>query len=168
MTKLAAKLGLLMCALTGTAFADTYRWVDANGVVNYAEQMPRGVPAEQVTKIASTSGSRASSANSRTTTSAQPAPVNRAPALPSSQPELNEDQQEMLRELQSAEADRQEQVARIKQDNCDRSRRVLNNLTAKDRIRVRDNDGTERTLPEDERQQRIADAQRGIVEFCNS
>ena len=81
---------------------------------------------------------------------------------------MNEDQQEMLRELQTAEADRQEQVARIRQDNCDRSRRVLNNLTAKDRVRVRDDNGIERSLPEDERQQRIADAQRGIVEFCET
>ena len=167
MANLTAKISLLLCVLMGTAYADTYRWVDDNGVVNYAEQVPRGVPSERVTKIAgATNGKRASSSRAP---AAQPAPVNRTPtSIPASRPDLNEEQQEMLRELQSAEADRQEQVARIRQDNCDRSRRVLNNLTAKDRVRVRDDNGTERALPEDERQQRIADAQRGIVEFCDT
>lgn len=169
MANLTAKLSLLLCVLTGAAYADTYRWVDDNGIVNFAEQMPRGVPAERVTKIAGTGARRTARATNNRPPPALPAPVNRTPAgMPGSGPELNEEQQEMLRELQSAEAERQEQVARIRQDNCDRSRRVLNNLTAKDRIRVRDDDGTERSLPEDERQQRIADAQRGIVEFCDT
>ncbi len=167
MTKSAIQFTCLMFALIGAAHADTYRWVDENGVVNFAEQKPRGVPDEAVTRIGS--GERSARTSAPPASSPQPQSTDYAPAgVPADSSELSEDQQEMLRELQEAETDRQEQVAKIRQDNCDRSRRVLNNLSAKSRIRVRDASGSERALSEDERQQRIADAQRGIVENCES
>jgi len=144
--------------------ADTYRWVDDNGVVNYAERKPRGVPDSRITRVAGMT--------TRGGASSSPAPA--STPTPGFRPqtqdevELSSDQQEMLRGLQQAESDRQAQVAQIKQDNCERSRRVLANLTAKDRIRVRSETGIERVLPEEERQEKIAAAQRGIVENCGT
>ena len=41
-------------AIPSAAHADTYRWIDDNGVVNYAERKPRDVPSERVTRIAET------------------------------------------------------------------------------------------------------------------
>ena len=90
------------------------------------------------------------------------------PAQSGAQAPLNEDQQKMLRALEAAEQQRLEQVAKIRQDNCDRSRRVLANLSAKSRIRLRGEDGTERVLGEDERQERIAAAQRGVATNCDA
>ena len=144
--------------------ADTYRWVDDNGVVNYAERKPRGVPDNRITRVASVT--------TRGGASSSPAPASEPASSfrpqTQDQVELTGDQQEMLRGLQQAEIDRQAQVAQIKRDNCERSRRVLANLTAKDRIRVRSETGIERVLPEEERQEKIAAAQRGIVENCGS
>lgn len=152
-----------------TSHADTYRWVDDNGVVNYAERVPRNVPAERVTRIAASSESRGSSRSSRRNTepavSSLPAST---PATQGSQVPLNNSQKDIMSDLEAAEQVRQEQIAKIRQNNCDRSRRVLNNLTAKTRIRVRNEDGTERSLGEDERQERISAAQRGIAENCEA
>ncbi len=144
--------------------ADTYRWVDDNGVVNYAERKPRGVPDSRITRVASVT-TRAGTSSSRAPSSS-PAPS--FTPQTQDQVELTGEQQEMLRGLQQAEVDRQAQVAQIKRDNCERSRRVLANLTAKDRIRVRSETGIERVLPEEERQAKIAAAQRGIAENCSA
>ena len=144
--------------------ADTYRWVDDNGVVNYAERKPRGVPDSRITRVASVT-TRAGTSSSRAPSSS-PAPS--FTPQTQDQVELTGDQQEMLRGLQQAEVERQAQVAQIKRDNCERSRRVLANLTAKDRIRVRSETGIERVLPEEERQAKIAAAQRGIAENCSA
>lgn len=144
--------------------ADTYRWVDDNGVVNYAERKPRGIPDSRITRVASvTTRGGASSTSAPAST-----PASSFRPQTQDQVELNDEQQEMLRGLQQAEVDRQAQVAQIKRDNCERARRVLSNLTAKDRIRVRSETGIERVLPEDERQDKIAAAQRGIVENCEA
>ncbi len=144
--------------------ADTYRWVDDNGVVNYAERKPRGVPDSRITRVASVTTQ--GGASSTPAPASTPAPGFRPQTQ--DEVELTGDQQEMLRGLQQAEIDRQAQVAQIKKDNCERSRRVLSNLTAKDRIRVRSETGIERVLPEEERQAKIAAAQRGIVENCGT
>ncbi len=170
MTKVAFHMFICSCVFMLSALvsipsaADTYRWVDDNGVVNYAERKPRGVPDSRITRVASVT-TRAGTSSSRAPSSS-PAPS--FTPQTQNQVELTGDQQEMLRGLQQAEVDRQAQVAQIKRDNCERSRRVLANLTAKDRIRVRSETGIERVLPEEERQEKIAAAQRGIVENCNA
>ena len=42
---------VLLAAIPLLMGAEVYRWVDANGVVNYSQIKPRGVPAEQLTSI---------------------------------------------------------------------------------------------------------------------
>lgn len=170
MTKLAfhmficLSIFMLSALVSIPSAADTYRWVDDNGVVNYAERKPRGVPDSRITRVASVT-TRAGTSSSRAPSSS-PAPS--FTPQTQDQVELTGDQQEMLRGLQQAEVERQAQVAQIKRDNCERSRRVLANLTAKDRIRVRSETGIERVLPEEERQAKIAAAQRGIAENCSA
>ncbi len=159
-------LGLMLCAATLTgatqANAATYRWVDDNGVVNYSERKPRGVPEERITLVSASTSSRTAASAAAT-----PAP---APASPDtgSNNDLTEDQQEMLSRLQTAEQERQQAIAQIKQDNCEKSRKALADLTAKDRIRINLPDGTQRILGEDERQEFISQAQNGIVRNCDS
>lgn len=150
--------------------ADTYRWVDANGVVNYAEKMPRGVPSDQVTRIGNIAQKPSSS----------PAPqviASNTTSTPASSPtrsgnqnreNLTAEQQRMLDRLQLAEQERQASVEQIRRENCSKSQEVLANLSAKDKIRVNMPDGSQRALPESERQERIKQAQEGVVRNCNS
>lgn len=158
----------LVLTLSHSAWSVTYRWVDENGVVNYSERKPRNVAESRVTQIGESkpASSRRASQNtmamSNTTRPTQPA------AASDAKPDLSEDQQAMLRQLEAAEAERQAQLTRIRQDNCERSRRVLANLSASGRIRLKADDGAEQVLPEEERQQRIAEAQQGIVKNCDA
>jgi hypothetical protein len=73
----------------------------------------------------------------------------------------------MLRELEAAEEARQQELARVREDNCTRARSVLTRLTAKGRIRVRDDDGEYRIMNEEERQSRISEANQGIAMNCD-
>ncbi len=152
---------LLSFAIALPAVAETWRWVDADGVVNYSERKPKGVDAELVGGIPQAGTRRRDSAP-------PPAATPAIPGMTQSQPELSENQQQMLAELESAESDRQAQVAKIREENCATARRVLENLTTRDRVRVRMENGTTRVLGEDERQERISEAQQGIVTNCES
>ena len=174
MAKIAGIRVIFLMAYTGALLgaasavhADTYRWVDDNGIVNYAERVPRDVPAERVSRISSNEAQRSATPtpvqSSVSSTAASTRPGNTDSQVP-----LNTNQKEVMRDLEAAEAVRQQQVAKIRQDNCLRSQRVLTNLSAKSRIRVRGEDGVERAIGEDERQQRIIDAQRGVAENCDS
>ena len=146
----------ITCCIPASFAAEVYRWVDADGVVNYTQQKPRDIAVQQLT----------TSAGAPTVVREQPA------SKPVEQPEttetMTESQQRMLEDLQAKEQARQDEIARIREENCSKSRSVLSNLSAKERIRVRDDNGTERMMPEDERQRRISEAQQGIVQNCAS
>jgi hypothetical protein len=149
------KTGLVIVCLPLLTAADIYRWVDENGVVNYTQQKPRGVDAELV------SGVRGPSQ----TTPKAPTPGGN----PSdTSPELDERQQRLLEDLQAAEAARRNEIARVREENCSRARGVLDRLTSKSRIRVRGDDGEVHILNEEERQERISEAQRGVATNCDS
>ena len=152
-------VAILAVVLTGAnAGADTiYRWVDDNGVINYTQQKPRGREA-----VAIRTGSE-----KRSTQTAEPLPPPPPTSAATGEP-LNPEQERMLKGLRAAEQQRQEEIARIKAENCQRSRDVLTRLTLKNRIRVRGEDGEYRIMPEDERQKRISEAQQNIARYCAS
>lgn len=148
------KLGLPLCALPLLMGASVYRWVDANGVVNYTQLKPEGVEAELVS---ADTGQRASVRPTRSVPTATPV-----------QTGLNAKQEAMLSDLKAVEAERQQEIADIRAANCDEARDVLNRLTSRGRIRVRGDDGEERVMPEDERQNRIDESQRAVAVNCTS
>ena len=154
--------------LATTVLADTYRWVDDNGVVNYAERVPRDVPAERVSKISGTESKRSGSRTRSNNASTASNPAMSGTSSSTQAAPLNPNQKEIMRDLAQVEAQRAEQIARIRADNCIRAQRVLTNLTASSRIRARAEDGTERVIGEDERQQKIAEARQGIAENCDA
>ncbi len=145
----AIALLLLLPALMG---AEIYRYVDANGVVNYVQQLPYGVTGERVQTVAGAS------------TVTEPAV---APAPQPVEPVLDAGQQAMLDDLKKADQARRDEIARIRDANCTRSREVLERLSVHGRIKVTDPDGQVRAMPEDERESRIAEAQQGIVTNCS-
>lgn len=153
------KTGLLVVSLPLLMGAEVYRWTDPNGVVNFTQLKPRGIQAEYITTGASGPMVIAEASD-------------QLAGMPgggeADGPQLSDDQKNMLKDLQAAEQARLDEIARIKQANCDKSRNVLNRLSGAERIRVRDDAGIERVMEEGERQQRIGDAQRGISENCTS
>ena len=148
-------LGLALCCLPLLMGASVYRWVDENGVVNYTQLKPEGVPAELV---------RADTGQRLTETSA-PAPAEQ-PADPAEQ-NLTDDQQRMLADLRAAEAERQRQVAKVRETNCQRGHELLERLTSRGRLRITGEDGEQRVMPEEERQRRIEEAQRAVAVNCS-
>jgi hypothetical protein len=152
-------LALVAFCVPMLATADVYRWVGPDGVVNYTQMKPQGVQAERVR----TQGGRPSAAAAAPSAAAEQPASRNADAS-----QLSPKQKEMLDDLQSAEAARKQEVARIREANCERSRKVLDRLSANARIRVRDDSGEERVMGEDERQDRITEAQQGVAENCVS
>jgi hypothetical protein len=140
---------LLVPALGG---AEIYRWVDDAGVVNYTQLSPEGVVAE---RIVTSSGAP---------TVVVPITVEVKAEDPDAH--LSAEQKEMMKRLQATEDARQAEIARIKESNCSRAQGVLGKLNGKGRIRVRDASGNETAMREEERQSRIAEAQRDIVSNC--
>lgn len=154
------KACLVVLAVPLLLGADVYRWVDENGVVNYTQLKPEGVPAE---RVSAATGQRVTAPQAET-----PATANADTRRPGAGEQLTDEQQQMLEDLHAAEEARQREVARIRQANCEQARALLERLTSRGRIRVQGPDGVERVLPEEERQQRIAEAQRAIATNCSS
>lgn len=147
---------LLMSLATAASADEIYRWVDENGVVNYTQLKPRDAESEAITT--ESGGPRV------VDTAAAPAPTTSAAT---GQP-MTAEQERMLDGLRAAEQARQDEIAKIKSENCQQSRDVLNRLTVNDRIRIRGEDGEYRIMPEDERQERISKAQENIALYCVS
>lgn len=157
--RVAALLVVLPCLMG----AEIYRWVDENGVVNYTQQRPSNVDVDvDVEQITTRTGARGVS-NEIPVTPAPPA----ASVGENQQGDLTDDQQAMLERLRSTESVRQEQVAEIRTSNCKQARTMLQDLQARGRVRVRDGDGV-RVMDEDERQQRISEAQEGVAVNCEA
>jgi len=155
-----AKFTLLLCCLPALMGATVYRWVDDNGVVNYTQQQPANVPSERVV------------AGQATPTPAEDGRADEAPATGAAAPaqppadRLTDAQREALKGLESAEQARQQELTNIREANCERAQGVLDRLMTRGRIRVRDDAGNDQAMAEEERQQRISEAQRGVVENC--
>ncbi len=161
-SRLIVILALASFLPASVAGADTFwRWVDDSGVVNYTQQKPYGVDAVEVSTLP---GARSSASSNPAPAATSSAPAPRA----ADGSDLSASQQSVLEGLQSAEQARQDEIARINQENCDKSRSLLDQLSVRSRIRVRGADGEQRAMPEDERQSRISDAQRGVAEYCSS
>jgi len=145
----------LVILLTPTAQADTvWRYVGPDGEIAYATQPPPGVSAEAVTLPQAFTDTTEDAAAIGT---AEPARNRLTPA-----------QQEALDGLLAAEAERAREAAQLQAANCDRARGVLERLSASGRIRVRDAEGQERAMTEDERQSRIREAAQVVAETCHS
>lgn len=150
------KIGLVLCLLPLLTGAAVYRWVDESGVVNYTQIKPEGVNAE---RVSADTGQRIG--GDATPAAATP----EQPADPQEQ-QLTEAQQQMLADLKAAEAERQRQISKVREANCQQARTMLDRLTATGRVRVVGEDGVERVMPEDERQQRIDESQRAVAANC--
>ena len=148
---------ILVLLWTASAAAEEiYRWVDAAGVVNYTQQKPRDLQSE---KVSTTQGA------TRVVNDSPAAPSTEA--LPPTDARLSDSQQAMLENLQAAERARQDEITKIRVDNCEKSRALLTRLSVNARVRINDDSGQQRMMGEDERQERIGEAQVGIAQNCD-
>lgn len=144
----------LVVLLPPTVQADTvWRYVGPDGEIAYATQPPAGARAEAVTLPPTSTDT---TEDTPVTGTAEPAHNRLTPA-----------QQAALDGLLAAEAERAREAAQLQAANCDRARGVLERLSASGRIRVRDAEGQERAMTEDERQSRIQQAAQAVAETCN-
>ena len=151
---------ICLTLIVGSAQAEFYRWVDDEGVVNFTQRRPLNVDAVMIGKPPA--------ARSYQAYSEAPAPTTVQSSQLETQFKLSADQQERYDTLQQKEAERQAKISSIRSSNCKRSKALLQRLSANGRIRVRAPDGDERHFPDEERTQRIAEAQRGIVVNCDT
>lgn len=139
----------LLCSLPFLVQAEIYKWTDDNGQVNYTQEPPADRPAEQL----------------------------KAPPPPPIDPEKAQQQVEELIESQdaaeAAEAEREkaaqeaEQAEQIRAENCQTARNNLEQYQNNPGRRVMNADGEVTRPTEEERQEKIAEFQQQVDEFCN-
>lgn len=139
--------GSLLLALSTTAMAgQVYKWVDAQGNTHFGSQPPEG---QQATSI-----------NTNVATPKTPAPAAVKPAAAAA----DTDEQKAIDSKVKEDVAKQE--AERKQ-YCETVRTNLAQLQNNPRIRVQEEGKDEvRRLTEEERQERISEAEKGIAENC--
>lgn len=143
MTKLATWLAgaVIAACFTSAAWADIYHWIGKDGQLHYGDQPPPGVEAVLI------------------------------------QPERGEFELPLAQENgeadtapqggdESADANDPERTARIRQDQCAKARKRLENYNSAARIQLRTTEGEIRDMTAEERVQAIAHAETDVAQFC--
>lgn len=153
---------LLLAVLQPGLAADAYKWKDANAVTTYSQLPPaNGVRVERIRTAAA--GPR------RVETTSPTASAGTAQATGKSAPAAETPQQRALREqLDQQEQARLAGLTATRQSECQRARGQFDQLTQFARMRVQDEDGKVRVMPEEERRQVLEETKGRIVEFCDS
>ncbi len=136
----------LLLALAAPAMAGSiYKWVDAQGTTHFGAQPPQGASAERINPIV-------------------PQPSSPSEASTAEPKERNSDKQSQIdADVKAKVAADQEQVEKY----CLQMRTNLAQLLHNPRISVEEENGELRRIPEEERQAKIAEAQKGISEHCD-
>ena len=150
-------IGLLILFLTTTTnAAEYYTWVDENGVVNYAARSPQGYQAKYVTGSQRFGYSRGE---------ADGASEAATPPVDTASPDQIDDKA-FDAQIAGERARINQEIAAAKKSNCAIAKRNLAQLEAYARIKVRDDDGSEKVLTETEKSTRVNQAKQTIRENC--
>ncbi len=139
-------LGLLGLALSTPTLAASYKWTDSKGNVHYSQHPPTGKSYE---KIKTPKKHRPPSSPAAT-----PAASNSGTG---SSKISTTNGEEVLKKERANNAE-------IRKKNCEQSKHNLKAFT--NFRRIKDPDGTVRPIPDQERTERIKQAEQGIKEFC--
>jgi hypothetical protein len=143
--------------------AEVYKWKDGNRVTTYSQLPPaHGVQVQRLRTT--TSEARPAAAAPGATSAAATPPATGTVDAPTPTPA----QQEMRARLDAEEKARLSQLASQRQTQCQAARAQFDQLTQYARMRVQDDAGNVRVMPEEERQRRIQEAKARIVEYCAS
>lgn len=172
--KLFTVLCLFFAATTAWAAEDYYVWIDENGVVNYSEKNPPGYNARHITSARELDELR-NDPNARRPgrrPNRQPDEAEEEQSEPTTAPENMARSPESGDEVDPDEiaaeerAEIEKQIAAVKRKNCEVGKRNLAQLQAYARIRIKDENGEERMLGDEEKQAKIAEAREVIRENC--
>ncbi|QNM98570.1 DUF4124 domain-containing protein [Chitinimonas koreensis] len=144
-----------LLALAPPAAAQVYKWVDANGKVQFSDQPPPDAKAQAV-KIPKTSGSAPAAA---------PAPA--APAAPAAGAATPSGAKPKVVEAGRAEQEAENKQTAIK--NCAIARdnqRQMQKIRQADRVTMNNPDGTRRTLNGAERQAELDKVKGEVDKWC--
>lgn len=139
----------LLCACAGSADAgQIYKWVDAQGATHFTSQPPLAgassvVPAAKQPPAAEPTAAPA--------TSPDAAPTGQVPSQADIDARVREDVAKKEKE---------------RADYCTTLRTNLSQLRNNPRVRVAEKDGEARRITEEERQAKIAEAEKAIAENC--
>jgi hypothetical protein len=128
-----------------------YMWIDENGVTNFGQKDPKEYESVYV---------RSSNHDVRLNRPRLPKPD------PKETPASRKQEVDPDIEIQDERDDIKEQIAKIRASNCQIGKRNLAKLEAYARIRVRGDDGEERVISEEEKQDRTAKARKTVTENC--
>lgn len=159
---------MILAALSSAAGeSQYYSWVDEDGVTNFSERPPGDQAAEAPADSAPQyTGQRPGAVEPEEPASEESA--SNASTTPGNSSNSNNaggdvDPDALIADERAA---LQAKISETKKGNCDIGKRNLAQLEAYARIRVTE-DGQERVLGEDERQERITEARRIIQENCS-
>lgn len=135
-----------LCVMVGNSHAALYKWVDDEGNTHYSERLPADVVVEEI---------------------APPSRVDTESANKQLEGQQKKAADLEARRKEKAESDRfDEQNAKIKKGNCEKARAGLASL-ARPSVRFVQEDGSRIRATEEQRQEKIAEANKMIQEHCN-
>jgi hypothetical protein len=143
----------LALALSGAASAQTYKWNDSNGRVQYGDTPPGD--ASNVTRL---KGASAASAPS-----AAPAPAGKDKPLTPEQAFQKRQQERADTEQKAAQERAQAEQNRV---NCEQARASVRQLETGQRVATINAAGERVFLDDNERASQLARAQRAAAEWC--
>ncbi len=117
----------------------TYKWTDAEGIVQYTERPPKDMAYEKIT--VSTSGA---------------------------QETTNVTQEQAVEEAESKTNTALDGIIESNKRNCKIAKENLEVLTKLARIRVKGEDGEERILSPEEKQKKLSETQKQVDVFCTN
>lgn len=141
-------LPLLLCSLTPIATAQTYKWIDENGVVSYSQTPPASEEAQKLS-IKAPSSNNSATANDE------------LKRLRQRLEDLRED-----RQLATESAEKEQQVSEKKKSNCEAARKNLQSLQTSGNRLMKTADGSYMRLIESEREKRIQEAKDQVKAYC--
>lgn len=159
--------GMALAAPFAQAAEAVYRWVDANGVVHFTQNAPRGVPYEEVSTGGPGSRNPSFYAPRRSASAAPEAPVPSTATADAPEAGMDPELQQRQAELQAEAQARLSEMAAAKARNCEMARQQFEEFTTFARIRVSDGQGGMRILSEEERAERVAEAEQAILLNCD-
>lgn len=138
----------LACVTVTTVAGEVYRWVDENGVVHFGDRAPEQGDAEKVA-IQPSSG------------------VHVAPDSEPAAPYAEQKSAAQQRRDERAEVNQENQVrAEVTSEICTQARNVVAQLEPSPRVNVTHEDGTVTRMDDNDRLEKLGEAQAFIEENC--
>jgi hypothetical protein len=151
-------IGLALLLAAGGAYAQMYRWVDADGKVRYGDTPPPGAKTSSIK--GAQSGGTAAAAPAAGSKDAKKGPLTAA----EQEQEYRKRQAEAGKSAEKAEAERRAKTER--NEACERTKEYLSTLQSGQRIARTDAKGERYYMEEAQVAQEVAKAQQSMQQAC--